>query len=150
MQIKRSYLWLPSILVMEILALMIAKGNLKLYKSTTGLNHLLDIYADDMTIYLECNRKKDRRNKCMSKRSYKLCAISGMGKHIQHFLVNSAKPMFVNELKIKWCTKFKLLLIYFNVMSKMQIKYEKAIKAMRRKLHSWTHRFQTVFGKISN
>ena len=50
-------------MVMEILTLMPTKGKLKPYKTATGLDHLLDIYADDLTIYLEYNRKKNCKNK---------------------------------------------------------------------------------------
>ena len=57
---------------------------------------------------------------------------------------------FVDDLKIKWCTEFKLLGIYFDVtLSKMQIKYEKAVESVKRELYSWKHRFLTIFGKIT-
>ena len=56
----------------------------------------------------------------------------------------------MDELKIKWCTDFRLLGIYFDVtLSKMQINYEKAIETVKKELHSWKHRFLTVFGKIT-
>ena len=47
------------IMVMEILALMLAKGNLKPYKTAYGQDHLLDIYADDLTIYLKYDNKNN-------------------------------------------------------------------------------------------
>ena len=47
------------------------------------------------------------------------------------------KPKFVDELKIKWCTKFKLLGIYFDVkLSKMLTDYDKAVEAVRKELSS--------------
>lgn len=53
-------------LVMEVLALMLAKENIKPYRTANGIEHLLDIYADDLTIYLENNRKSNwcNREKC--------------------------------------------------------------------------------------
>ena len=67
------------IAVMEILALMLAKGKLKPYKTATRLDHILDIYADDLTIYLEYNRKKDWKIRKMLKRSCKLCTNFRIG-----------------------------------------------------------------------
>ena len=55
----------------------------------------------------------------------------------------------MEELKIKWSTDFKLLGIYFDVtLSNMQLNYERAIENVKKELHSWKHRFLTVFGKI--
>ena len=62
------------IMVMEILALMLAKGKLKPYKTKNGLNHLLDIYADDLSIYLEYNKKKTSENKESVKKVLKIMA----------------------------------------------------------------------------
>ena len=56
------------------------------------------------------------------------------------------KPNFVTELKIKWYTEFKLLVIYFDVIfDKMQVNYKKAVEAVKRELYSWKHRFLKVF-----
>ena len=41
------------ILVIEILALMLEKARLRPYRTKNNLEHLMDIYADDLTIYLE-------------------------------------------------------------------------------------------------
>ena len=59
------------------------------------------------------------------------------------------KPRFVDELKIKWCVKFKLLGIYFDsTLSKMYTNYEKVIESIRREINSWKFRFLTIFGKV--
>ena len=42
-------------MVMEILALMLANEKIKPYWRTNGIDTLLDIYADDLTIYQEYN-----------------------------------------------------------------------------------------------
>ena len=48
------------------------------------------------------------------------------------------KPRFIEELRIKWCTEFKLLGIYFDLtLSKMHVNYENAIKSIRREINSW-------------
>ena len=60
------------------------------------------------------------------------------------------KPKFVDKLKIKWRTEFKLLGIYFDVtLSKMQVNYERAVNVVKKELYSWKHRFLSVFGKIT-
>ena len=40
------------ILVIEILALMLEKAKLRPYRTKNNLEHLMDIYADDLSIYL--------------------------------------------------------------------------------------------------
>ena len=48
------------------------------------------------------------------------------------------KPNFVEELKIKWCTEFKLLGIIFDQnLEKMEQNYENGIKSIRKELTSW-------------
>ena len=60
------------------------------------------------------------------------------------------KPRFVEELRIKWCNKFKLLGIHFDVtLAKMQRNFEMAIEKVKRELHSCKYRFLTVFGKLT-
>ena len=60
------------------------------------------------------------------------------------------KPKFIEELKIKWCTEFKLLGIYFDsTLSKMHVNYEKAIESVRQEINSWKYHFLTIFGKVT-
>ena len=51
------------ILVMEILALLLKKNKLKLYKTKFGLKHFLDIYADNLLIFLGYNKGRESENK---------------------------------------------------------------------------------------
>ena len=51
------------ILVMEILALLLKKNcKVKPYKTKFGLKHFLDMYTDDLSIYLEYHRNRDSEN----------------------------------------------------------------------------------------
>ena len=45
------------ILVIEILALMLEKEKLRPYRTKNKLEHLMDIYADDLSIYLEYDKR---------------------------------------------------------------------------------------------
>ena len=40
------------ILVSEILALMMERGNIRPFRTKSKIEHLLDIYADDLMVYL--------------------------------------------------------------------------------------------------
>merc|ERR1711951_123566 len=52
------------ILVMEILALLLKKNStIKPYKTKFGLKHFLDMYAEDLSIYLEYKRNREFENK---------------------------------------------------------------------------------------
>ena len=117
------------IMVMEILALLLTKNKLKPYKTKYGLKHFLDIYADDLSIYLEYNKGKESENKrnvrnilqIMSKfQKWSGLKIDLDKTYLAIFGKIHKKPKFVDELKMKWCTEFKLLGIYFDVtLSKM-------------------------------
>ena len=105
-----------------------------------GLEHLLDIY-------LEFNKKKNWDSKFQELSGLKIT----LGKtYLTIFGKMCKKPTFVEELKIKWCTEFKRLGIYFDVtLSKMQVNFENTIESVKKELHSWKYRFLTVFGKIT-
>ena len=59
------------------------------------------------------------------------------------------KPMFVDELSIKWCVEFKLLGIHFDsTLSKMHVNFDKAFDSIRKEINSWKFRFLTIFVKV--
>ena len=44
---------------MEIFALLLKKnGKIKPYKTKLGLKHFMDMYADDLSVYLEFKRER--------------------------------------------------------------------------------------------
>ena len=52
------------ILVMEILASLLKKSSkVKLYRTTFGLEHFIDMYADDLSVYLEFKEQNEYDNK---------------------------------------------------------------------------------------
>ena len=54
------------ILVMEILALLLKKNSsAKPYRTKFGLEHFIDMYADDLSVYLEFKKKNGYENKKM-------------------------------------------------------------------------------------
>ena len=59
-------------------------------------------------------------------------------------------PGYVNTLRIKWCTEFKLLGITFDqTLDLMDSNYKECFEKVKSELSSWKHRFLTVFGKIT-
>ena len=148
------------ILVMEVLALLLKKNkNIRPYRTKFGLEHFIDMYADDLSVYLDFKRKNNSENK------QNVCSVllsmkkfedwSGLkinlGKtNITIFGKKMEKPTFVDELKVKWCVEFKLLGIHFDcTLSKMHVNYDIALDAIRSEINSWKYRFLTIYGKIT-
>ena len=112
-----------------------------------------------MSIYLDYNKWKESENKenviNILQTMRKFQEWSGLKINLDKtYLVIFGeihkKHKFVDELKIKWRTEFKLLGIYFDVtLSKMQVNYERAVDAVKKELYSWKHRFLSVFRKIT-
>ena len=50
------------ILTIEILALLLKNSKIEAYKTKNGVEHLFDIYADDLTIYLQRHPYNEKRN----------------------------------------------------------------------------------------
>ena len=111
------------ILVMEVLALLLKNTpRVKPYRTKKGLSHFLDMYADDLSIFLEYKKKSHYENKknvkCVLQTMEIFRGWSGLkinlGKtYLTVFGKLTDKPKFIKELGINWCTEFKLLGIYF-------------------------------------
>ena len=114
------------ILVMEILALLLKKNkNIKPYRTKFGLEHFIDMYADDLSVYLEFKRKSKVENKKNIKnvlqtldkfREWSGLSINLGKTNLTVFGNLVEKPSFVNELNIKWsvdlsCLAFILTLL---------------------------------------
>ena len=61
-----------------------------------------------------------------------------------------SRPGYVDILRIKWCTEFKLLGINFDqTLDLMDCNYDDCFEKVKSELSSWKHRFLTVSGKIT-
>ena len=57
--------------------------------------------------------------------------------------------LLCEELGIKWCTRFKLLGIWFDqTLDDMMINYDKAKKKVKDVANSWRNRYVSVYGKV--
>ena len=148
------------ILVMEILALLLKKNkNIKPYRTKFGLEHFIDMYADDLSVYLNFRKKNNflnKQNVCnvlltMKKFEEWSGLKINLGKtNVTIFGKKVEKPTFVDDLKIKWCVDFKLLGIQFDcTLSNMSVNYDMALDAIRSEINSWKYRFLTIYGKIT-
>ena len=65
-------------------------------------------------------------------------------------LVNISRPEYVEQLGIKWCTKFELLGIEFdNMLRDMDRNYEKYFHSMQDVMNSWKFWHLSIFGKLT-
>ena len=119
---------------------------IKPHRTENVIDHLLDIYADNLTIYPEynrksnwCNRENVRRVLEVMNRFYvwSRLRINLSKTHLNILGKVHRKPAFIEELKIEWCINFELLGIYFHItLSNMQVNYEKAVESVKNELHS--------------
>ena len=117
------------------------------------------MYADDLSIFLEYKKHSAYENKanvrCILQTMEMFRGWSGLKINLSKTYLTvfdklADKPRFVEELRIKWCTEFKLLGIYFDsTLSKMHVNYENAIESVRREINSWKFRFLTIYGKVT-
>ena len=117
------------------------------------------MYADDLSIFLEYKKHSAYENKANARcilqtmemfRGWSGLKINLSTTYLTVFGKVADKPRFIEELKIKWCTEFKLLRIYFDsTLSKMHVNYEEAIESVRPDINSWKYCFLNIFGKVT-
>ena len=113
---------------------MLKNSKIKPYTSKHGNRHLFYIYADDLTIYIQKHQFNEKKNYESVRYALEIIELffvwSGLkvnrGKtHLSIFGVSLGCPNFVETLRIKWCTEFKLLGINFDqTLEKMDENYE--------------------------
>ena len=116
------------------------------------------MYADELSIYHEFDKWKNNTNRENIREVLNIMEIfykwSGLKinlskTYIAIFGKEVNEPKFVQELKLKRCTSFKLLGILFDVtLSDMPINYQKGLKSKKKELFSWKYRHLTIFGKL--
>ena len=121
------------------------------------LKHLLDQYADDLTIYLE---RFEEYEKNYNNINAVLTILDGF-QSLSGLKANRDKTMLTvfgckdddsflcEDLEIKWVTNFKLLGIHFDqTLENMNITYEKAITPVKIVANSWRNRYVSIYGKV--
>ena len=131
------------ILAIEILALLLKKSSIKPYTTKHRISHLFDIYADDLTIYMSRHRTNERKNQENVSSTLEVTEMffdwSGLkvnrGKtYLSIFGASLACPRFVEMLRIKWTTEFKLLGINFDqCLAKMGQNYQNCLDKVKKR-----------------
>ena len=111
------------ILAIEILALFLKQSKINPYTTKHGIKHLFDIYADDLTIYMNRHKSDNKKNQENVKNALEVIEMffdwSGLkinrGKtYLSMFGASLGCPRFVNTLVVKWSMELKLLGLKFD------------------------------------
>ena len=117
------------------MALSLKKSKIRPYTTKHGIRHLFDIYADDLTIYMNWHKSNNKKNHENVKNTIEVIEMffvwSGLkinrGKtYLSIFGANLGCPRFVNTLGVEWSTEFKLLGLKFDqCLDKMDRNYSR-------------------------
>ena len=145
-----SYLF---ILCIEILAIKMRNDPQITGFKIGNMRHLLEIYADDLTVFLEPNSENLHKTLDVLNSFYKLSGLKisvnktsavWFGKN------HDSNVKLCPELGLKWSKTFKLLGLNFdNNLEKMESNFEEKINKIKKLLFTWSYRYLTPFGKIT-
>ena len=145
-----SYLF---IICIEILAHKLIKDQGVKGFEIGNLSHLLEIYADDLTLFLAPHSENLR---CVIEILDKFFQISGL-----KISVSKTKAVWFGsgfnsnqklcpDLQLKWCKNFTLLGIDFNNnLDEMEKNFTDKVEKMEKMLSTWFYRYITPFGKVT-
>ena len=114
--------------------------------------HVLEAYADDITIFLAPNEQNLRDALDVLSSFYNL---SGLSLNIEKtnavwFGSGYNNAQLCPDIKLEWTKEFKLLGVYFDsYLQNMEINFDKKLNEIRKLLGSWFNRQLTPFGKIT-
>ena len=145
-----SYLF---ILCIEILALKLRNDPKVRGFNIGNLRHLLEMYADDITIFLSPTESNLRMTISILKEFSKLSGlrISVEKTHAVWFGKNCQnKSDICLDLGLKWSKSFTLLGIKFtNDLENMRDNFDQNVTRLEKMLDNWRYRYLTPFGKIT-
>ena len=146
------------ILCIEVLSIALKSNvGIKAYKLANALKHLLDQYADELTLYLERSEVHSENIENVKEVLNTLeCFRLLSGLTVNHgktmlsiFGCKDSDPQMCEQLGIKWCTNFKLLGLWFDqTLEDMNTNYDLAKKKVLAVANSWRNRYVSVYGKV--
>ena len=145
-----SYLF---ILGIEILAMkMRNESRIKGFKVENS-RHLLEIYADDLSVFLDPAPDNLRYTIMTLTNFYELSGLKISVKKTIAIWIGKNHDSNVKlcpDLNLKWAKSFTLLGINFdNNLSNMQSNFNNKIEKVEKMLSSWSYRYMTPFGKVT-
>ena len=118
-----------------------------------NMRHIIDLYADDSTLYLHPTNDNLKRALSIIKSFYELSLLKinvSKTKAVWFGREHNSNIRFCEEDNLDWDTSFKLLGITFdNNLEKMDENFFEKIKEMEKVLNSWLYRYLTPYGKIT-
>ena len=120
--------------------------------------HLIDLYADDITLYLGHSQNKIETENNI-KNTLEIFAqfhsISGLKLNLDKtsigwFGQNPNQQKLCPELKLTWVKEFRLLGLDLDMnLENLNINYENGIEAIKKLLNKWSYKFLTPYGRIT-
>ena len=145
-----SYLF---ILVIEILAHRLRSDEGVQGFKVWEIRNLMEIYADDLTIFLKPCSQNLRNVLNNLTNFYKLSGLKiSISKTKAIWFGNkcNSDEILCPDLSLKWVRKFTLLGINFNNnLDNMQNNFTDKIDKVEKMLSNWTYRYLTPFGKVT-
>ena len=121
--------------------------------SHQNVSHLLEIYADDLTIFLNPNRDSLKNTVSVLNSFYLLSGLKISLSKTKAVWFGSAHDSDIKlcpELELNWVKKFELLGINFdNNLESMSKNFDQKIAKIEKLLSHWSYRYLTPFGKVT-
>ena len=145
-----SYLF---ILCIEILAIKLRSSNDIEGIKLGNISHLMEIYADDLTIFMEPSDINLRNAIKTLGEFYQLSGLKisvSKTKAVWFGAAHGSNQKLCPDLDLKWVKSFTLLGIKFdNALSNMTANFDEKIQVVKKMLSNWSYRYLTPFGKVT-
>ena len=137
----------------EILAIKLRSDpQVKGFKMNENLHHLLELYADDCTIFLQPCSVNLRNTIRILDNFYKLSGLKiSVTKTKAIWFGTSVEKLdnICTDLNLDWVQNFRLLGVDFDKnLENMAENYTNKVGEIKKVLNSWLHRSLSVYGKI--
>ena len=146
------------ILCIEVLAIAFkSRTDIIPYSLANGQTHLLDQYADDLSMYLKQTDSIEQNYNNINAVLHSLEQF----RLLSSLKVNSRKTMLTvfgckdtnvtqcDRSEVMWCTKYKLLGLWFEqTLQNKDVNYEIAKSMVRAIANSWRNIYVSVYGKV--
>ena len=145
-----SYL---SILCIEILAINLRTDNTIQAIKLGNLRHLMEIYADDLSMFLEPYEDNLRNAINVFNDFFRLSGLKvsvTKTKAVWFGSEHDSNRKLCPDLHLKWVKTFTLLGINFdNALASMSDNFDQSVQKIENMFSSWSYRYLTPFGKIT-
>ena len=145
-----SYLF---IICIEILAHKLRNDEIVKGFKIGNFTHLLEIYADDLTLFLNPNSENLRRVIEILDKFYNLSGLKisvSKTKAVWFGSDYNSNNKLCPDLNLKWVKDFTLLGINFNNnLDRMEQNFTEKVEKMEKMLSCWFYRYITPYGKVT-